>query len=101
MVRLASESPTRVEQIQELLDKIEEIQDEHDNGVKTPVMQGLIKSMDSYLESSVTFQDNVKSIIDGNRLENLRRFRQRIRRWLDPHNYLVRYNGVGRAVDGT
>lgn len=101
MTRLVSESPTRIEQIQELLDKIEAIKDEDENAVKTPVQQGLIKSMDSYLEGSVTYQDNVKAVIDEDRLEILRRYRQRIRRWLDPHGYLARYNGVGRAIDGT
>ena len=101
MTRLVSESPTRIEQIQELLDKIEGIKDEDENAVKTPVQQGLIKSMDSYLEGSVTYQDNVKAIIDEDRLEILRRYRQRIRRWLDPYGYLAQHNGVGRAIDGT
>lgn len=101
MTRLESESPTRIEQIQELLDKIEAIKDEDENAVKTPVQKGLIKSRDSYLEGSVTYQDNVKAVIDEDRLEILRRYRQRVRRWLDPHGYLARYNGVGRAIDGT
>jgi hypothetical protein len=101
MTRLESESATRVEQIQELLNKIEAIKDFHENGDDKTLELGILKSKDSYLEGSVTYQDNLKGILDEDRSEKLRRFRQRIRRWLDPHNYLARYSGVGRAVDGT
>jgi hypothetical protein len=101
MTRLESQSPTRIEQIQDLLDKIEAIKEAHENGDDSALELGIIKSQDSYLEGSVTYQDNLKAILDEDRLERSRRFRQRIRRWLDPYNYLARYSGVGRAVDGT
>lgn len=99
MNQLTSLSPTRIPQIQDLLLKIEALQDIENSIEEDELNQGTIKSRNSYLEGSITYQDNLAGITDSIRREKMGAFRQRIRRYLDPYGYLARYNGVGRAID--
>ena len=99
MNQLQSRHPERVEQVQDLLEKIEALKEIEDDISAKALDFGTVKSVSSYLEGSKTYQDNLKGVSDSTRRDKLRSFRQRIRRYLDQHGYLARYNGVGRAID--
>jgi len=101
MTQLESRSPTRVDQIQELLDKIEELKAIDEDISSDQLDAGAVASLESYLEGKVAYHENSRAIADTIRNNKLDSLRQRIRRYLDPYGYLNRLSGVGRAIDGT
>jgi hypothetical protein len=101
MTQLESRSPTRVGQIQELLEKIEELKEIDEDISSNQLDSGAVASLESYLEGKVSYHQSSRAIADTIRNDKLDSLRQRIRRYLDPYGYLNRLSGVGRAIDGT
>ncbi|MGL5719353.1 MAG: hypothetical protein ACRCYP_00945 [Alphaproteobacteria bacterium] len=97
---LERRSPDRITKIQALLDKIEALQELEDDISPNTIDESGVASRESYLEGAESYHTNAQAIRDNTRREKLGGFRQDIRRYLDPHGYLARVKGVGRAIDG-
>lgn len=100
MNQVESRHPDRITKIQALLDKIEALQELEDDISPDTIDEIGVASRESYLEGSESYHANAQAIKDNTRRQKMGGFRQDIRRYLDPHGYLARVRGVGRAIDG-
>ena len=98
MDQLESRSPQRVTDIQNLLTQIEALTAIEDDISASALEEGAVTEKTVFHEHSTKYAGNVNVVVQDTRRQKANSFRQRIRRYLDPHGYLHRYSGVGRLI---
>ena len=98
--RDAQNGSDRATQIQALLSSLETLQASLDDTSTEALQADSIQEFHHEDYFRIQFRGDINSTAGATSVRKAKELRQRIRRLIDPHGYLQRYTGVGRAIDG-